>query len=336
MKLLKLISACAALTLLAGCAANINTIIEDDALDADEASLGNDYSVPMQMMYLYTQEKPVKENNLDKYNFNADYSRANNILVGASIATSVAGGASALSTLFSASSIAVNDKMLNPEYTLNRIIYFEPVKGNMQETRTRAQAKVTEILNNAYINAGFDTTVIPNHFDNSDGGKFLAFDIRMARAGNAIRPLQNPDCPYELRENGFEYKTILSPDICQASAPAYGHLIKNNEGQIPFAPKGDFIMFSQWLPSNFPINSISTNDTNAYVYQPSMIWLRKYSLWLKDVPEERLVSMYKNGQLTYNPYIKKLSTGEFMYFNSEVSGRQKSPTSRAMEIKISK
>ena len=147
MKLLKSTSSCAAAVslLLSGCAINVNDEIQNTEKAAKDLSItesyGSNYSVPMQMMYLYTQEKPIKENNLDKFNFNADYSAANNALIAGSIATSLLGGADGLSTLFGASSVAVNDKRLNVDYGLNQFIYFEPVKGSIQESRKNAQER---------------------------------------------------------------------------------------------------------------------------------------------------------------------------------------------------
>lgn len=342
MKLLKSTSSCAAAVslLLSGCAINVNDEIQNTEKAAKDLSItesyGSNYSVPMQMMYLYTQEKPIKENNLDKFNFNADYSAANNALMAGSIATSLLGGADGLSTLFGASSVAVNDKRLNVDYGLNQFIYFEPVKGSIQESRKNAQRKITEILKKGYEDAGLSVTVLDNISDKNEGRDYPPIGYTFDKVSNVVRPSPNPDCPFELSENGQEYRTILSAEVCQAGAPAYGQLVTNNDGVFPFAPTGKFIMFMRQLPSNYPIKHLKTNDDYAYLYQPSMLWMAKQSYWLKDVPKSRIIEMYNAQQLTYNPLVKKLSTGEFMYFNSEVSSRQASPTTRATEIKVSK
>ena len=79
---------------------------------------------------------------------------------------------------------------------------------------------------------------------------------------------QTPIARLNYPKMGKSIGLILSAEVRQAGAPAYGQLVTNNDGVFPFAPTGKFIMFMRQLPSNYPIKHLKTNDDYAYLYQP--------------------------------------------------------------------
>lgn len=343
MKILKFLPCIAIFSLLTGCATSVNEAQLNNTMEAKDASLvekyGDKYSIPMQMMYLYTQEKPFEENNLDQFNFSKDYYMATKASMAGAVGLGLAANSSWQMILLDVATTAASGTPLNFDYRTNRFIFFEPVVGSVEDTRKSAQRKMTKIVEDAYIDAGYSTRVF-QETDHLYGelNVMLADSVIESKGGYSVIPTGAKECDLPKMMEGYPFYTLkgnnqINFDVCITMLPTYGLLIRNNNGEFPFAPKGDFIMFMHWFPTTFPINNIKTDEKYAYLYQPSFTWLQEHSNWFKAQSEATAKSMYKDELVTYNPYIKKLSTGEFMYFNPNVAARQESPTVRALEEK---
>ncbi|MGF1740365.1 hypothetical protein L4C34_04630 [Vibrio profundum] len=99
----------------------------------------------------------------------------------------------------------------------------------------------------------------------------------------------------------------------------------DNDGYIPWLPKGDVITSAVGLAPGFPIEKIKplkNKGVEQYLYVPPLRLSTVLALFLKKNLSDT-TKWYKLNRLSINPYIKRLSDGEIIYFNPSITAKQK-------------
>lgn len=170
-------------------------------------------------------------------------------------------------------------------------------------------------------------------------GRLLEYDHLVAGNTNGLQRFN----PHYLIPQGLDYcdKSIddfndLSPNIhdyelCGTLLLNAGDVYYNNT-IVETLPKGNFMISSTWLPDNFPVELLKSNNPYAYVYVPPFMYM--YTNVYKDFSTDKVIELSRKGRFSLNPYMKNINSGEIMYFNKNLAKYQADNKSLIDEVRI--
>ncbi|USD61250.1 hypothetical protein J4N45_04555 [Vibrio sp. SCSIO 43140] len=259
----------------------VTSEISLDAVEPDEQ-----FSDAMRIMYDYSQVDIDYKNNLD-----APYVKGKSItkdvLSLGGTAALIAQGASFadVGSFFFGSS---SKKEISSMYSMNAVLRFVDVS----EKRTQSEIKDTIIANrnelagiikDAYTKSGIKVVYL-----DSTNLEPKATDFWGA-SSNYIVPLNNEDesrnysplCEVPVVENVSSLKSLgfIRDGDCQVRVWQRIQLTKNDSGtEVPAFNGKDvkqYLIITAFLPSDFPMGSLSSSYEYDYAYTPAYAWLSK-------------------------------------------------------------
>lgn len=318
---------------LSGCSVNRMSAMErhfHEASSLDKDLPTKSFSDAQQFMYTLERVKPVGVNNLD--NFNAFESiRTDNLTanaVGASLAIPTSPWL-ALNNL-----IASQSRNGTPVLRENVLILMAPIQSNedtpKEQLNSEVETKVdllTErgiaLILKAYKKAGFHVNVVQPDVNHRTG--YASWFNPMIYIPDGLEY-----CPSgtikasELTDQQLKYCTTI------VSNRGFVNFV-NSEGKpdVPFAVKGNYVYKLIRLPDGFPVESLSSEDSNAYLFMPSFIY-RKSDI-LDNAGKDIISKLANEGRISLNPLLKNIHTNQYHYFNPEIQKYQSNKLERINE-----
>jgi len=324
--------------LLSGCTAMTREALirtgSRDSVSLKHTYKDKSFSDPMQLMYSISWAKPVHGNNLD--NFNAfKYTNPNatqDALQAGAIATSLLSG-NPLSALTNATVIQINKSTPSQLYRQNLLITMVPISSDSSSPTeaiekdakisvTELYARTTKMIETAY--AKNNSPVIMDVVDTDfKSGQDTRFEPHYLVPKNPSYCPQNIESIEQLNRSELKYCTTL--------VKKYVALAYNNDS-VSLAINGNYAIMLTFLPDMFPIEYLSSEDKYTYLFVPSFFY--RMSDIGRQLNGSMLAKLYKQGRFSLNPYVKNLKTGEYMYFNENVSKLQQNKFARVDEERV--
>ena len=326
-KKIALVGMVAASSILTGCASydrvGIMQLTAKDLPTLTEQFPDQKFSEPSQIIYTATGVPPVfKQDNLDKLNA-FDYTDPNKVQNAAQLGTVVTSMGNPLAMVTNSMLIQMHKSQPTRLLRANQLITAIPFSGDFDKDANALHEMNIAIISNAYAANG-----TPVEFDHLVDGNT-----------NGLQRFN----PHYLIPKGLNYcdKSVedfndLNPNIhdfelCGTLLLNAGDVYYNNT-TVETLPKGNFMISSTWLPDNFPVELLKSNNPYAYVYVPPFMYMNTNVY--KDFSTEKVIELSRKGRFSLNPYMKNINSGEIKYFNKNLDKYQADNNSLIDEVKI--
>jgi hypothetical protein len=120
----------------------------------------------------------------------------------------------------------------------------------------------------------------------------------------------------ELQEHLNKYGYIMGGN-CYASTEPFSFnqtpVVRVNDNgstieAVDGAIAGQYLVLYSYLPDDFPVAYLASNNANDLVYRPSFLWLEKNSSYVKLYTPEVMVERLKKGHVSQEPVLKQLDS----------------------------
>lgn len=318
---------------LSGCSVNRMSAMQRNF--HEEASLQNDFpsktfSDAQQFIYSLERVKPVGVNDLDSFNafksVTTDNFAAN--AVGASLAIP------ASPWLALNNFIVSQSRNGTPLLRENVLVLMSPILSDKDTPKDILNNEIEEVIDrltergaNMILDA-YKKEGTPVNITEPDTNR---------RTGYAswFNPMIYVPDGVEYCPNGVKSVSELSDQqlkYCTTVVSNRGFVNFSNpksKSAVPFTVDGNYAYKLIRLPDGFPVESLSTNQDNAFLFMPSFIY-RKSDI-LADIDQQTISKLAKEGRITLNPLLKNIHTNQYFYFNSEIAKYQTSMLERVNE-----
>lgn len=327
MKKLLSISVLGLSTLLFGCANTPERSLKIVSNDAEEIALDpKKFSAPSRFLYAVTGVEPeVNKNNLDKFYYDTD---PNTLQTAAQLSTLAGALASNLNFLNAAANLIALEGSKNTYSDYIGTTMLITVKKFDRNQNWRVQNEELIALNHKTIKESLGDSVEIKH-SGVEYYSIMHYDIKEKG---------NKHC---LDESEYGQDKFFPRNLCYSNTYYVSKIYFNNNNDIPFAPKGDVILSRTSLAPGFPIEKLEFNKNEGgaeqYLYVSPIKLNPAYGLFTKKNLDD-VTDWYKKERLSVNPYLKRLSDGKIMYFNSKITAKQKDEfsTYRVFDLKNKK
>lgn len=318
-------------TAVSGC-----TVTRTDAMQRyfhETKSIQDDYpnqsfSNAMQLIYSVERVPPEGVNNFDSFNA-FDYPQDNGSNITSAALAFPKSPWLALDHLI----IAQRNKGL-PLVKENILILMEPIHSSASTPKHQLNAEVIPVVDALTERA---RTIIKDAYKKS--GTPVTLDIADTEHRSIYASWFSP---YFLIPDGLDFcpqnvqslKELTDSQLKYCSTQLTNRGFVNfenpkNTHKIPYAINGNYAYKLVRLPDGFPIESLKSDDKFSFLFVPSFIYHQS------DIGEaltkEMIIELAKEDRFSLNPFLKDLNTGEYMYFNPEVSKLQKDKYTRIDE-----
>lgn len=316
MTVLKLPLILAVSSFMFGCAETPNEYINLKGKYADDYELdAEDFSVPARFLYPLTWVEPERRaNNLDNF---YDDIKDSHKLANTSSALTIAGAALGGLSPFEAGMQLLAQQGSRMGYSArlgNQMLY--TIKKVDKSQDLDAQAVALNQIAIDTVKAALGSSAV-ELYHNEGADNFYLLDYTRVEGSN------DETC-----------NAVYSR--CYANTNRIPMLIRENDGYIPLAPQnGDYLAAQTFLPLGFPIEKLKFHggDIQQILYVPAMKLNQQKDLWKKE-NLDYFEDWYKKERVSVNPYLKDLNDGTIMYFNSNITSKQKDERSLYRVFKL--
>ncbi|SHF97339.1 hypothetical protein [Vibrio gazogenes] len=295
-------------------------------------SLKDDYpsrsfSDAQQFIYSVERVQPTGVNDLDSFNafefVDSDHLVAN--AVGASLAIPVSPWL-ALNNL-----IVSQNRKGTPLLRESVLILMEPIKSNsnspkeqldadIEQTVDKLTLRAEKIVKDAYSRAG--TPVALEEIDTNGRSGYASWYSPKFLVPNGVEYCpQNINSVSELSDSQIKYCTTIL-----TNRGFVNFVNPENQYSVPIAINDNYAYTLMRLPDGFPVESLKTESEYSFLFMPSFVYHK--SNIADGLNSEMVIKLADEGRLSMNPLVKNINTGEYMYFNSDVSKYQKNKYER--------
>lgn len=275
---------------------------EDYELDRDE------YSDATRFIYAIRHIEPEKNvNNLDNFHEDIDTVKLHKRSSDINVTSAATIGMAALGKIssFDAAMGLLAQQGAKPDYipVLGEQMLYTIVKVDKSKDLDAQGLAANQISINT-VKAAMGSEAKDIYFPTENG--YLIFEF------NQVQGSDDASC-----------NAVYSP--CISNIWRIPYLVQGNNGQIPLAPQGDYIATKTWLPIGFPIEKLKftgIDGVEQFLYVPPVKINQNKTLWKKK-NLKYFTEWYKKERVSINPYLKRLSDNTIMYFNSEITAKQK-------------
>jgi hypothetical protein len=314
-------------------ASNAREFIEYDV----EKIEGNKFSEAQQLGFLMTLAKPYGPNNLDEYaDGYINWSRKTNQVLN-SVGMSI-GSISPLTGWTAILGNVGNGVELSGLYEGNRLFIITPVTGIDDCHSENSTCSLGKILKQ---NAQTLTNIVEYAYQNDANVKRLSSFEPVKKgmiSGNYAFMNKVVVAPFSGEGNDLAYCTkpqhqaildkvekegkpqALFPlgASCYALIDNYGNVFKNVKSENAYLPNGDILIQAASLPDYFPIEHLKIEQSNVFLYQPSIKYLmddnKSEFNSLKNEAPALVDQQLQMGRFSGVPIITQLSTGKVINF----------------------
>lgn len=277
------------------------------------------FSEPTQIVSTALFVPPVRHNNLDSLNA-FDYEDPNRVQNAAQVGVIVANIGNPFAMFTHAMIIQMHKTAPGRTVRANQLITAIPFTGDFDKDANALHEMNIAIIRNAY----------------KANGTPVVFDHTVTGNTNGLARLS----PHYLIPKGLDYCDKSTEDfndltnhdyeLCGTLLLNYGAVYYNNTS-IEALPKGSFMISSTWLPDNFPVELLKSDNPYSYVYVPPFMYT--YTNVYKDFSTDTIIELSHKGRFSLNPYVKNIHSGEIMYFNKDLSKYQSDSHTLIDEVK---
>jgi hypothetical protein len=218
-------------------------------------------------------------------------------------------------------------------YTKNTVLRFVDVSGKNTQAEIKDaivanRNELASIIADAYKVSDIDVVYL-----DSTSLDFKATDFWNA-ASNYIVPLDKEDesknysplCKLAVTENVSSLKSLgfIRDDDCQVRVWQRIQLTKNDSGtEVPAFNGKDvkqYLIITAFLPSDFPMGSLSSNYEYDYAYTPAYAWLSKPYKFAQAYGAKEMENKLERRDVSMLPRLVKLNERREVKFTYQMNG----------------
>ncbi|MBF9000317.1 hypothetical protein [Vibrio nitrifigilis] len=205
-----------------------------------------------------------------------------------------------------------------PSWRANQLIIAIPFSGDLEGDANRLHEKKVALIKAAYKANGtpvsYDHPITASSFSQLSPHYLVPTGI----------PYCSDKKPTDFDKVSFSASGGYYDEVCATAVLKSGDVLVGND-DIKLLPQGDLMYSSTWLPDNFPIEYLKSDNPYTYLYV-APVELHVSNVY-EHLSENQLLKAYESGRISLNPYMKDLKTGEIMYFNERLKAYQENSIS---------